>query len=70
MTVQKPFFPTLEAKISEYGILKKDIAQLICVEPRTLSLKLGGKTDFTLREAFLIHSLFPDVSIEILFSTS
>jgi len=67
MKAQKPYFPMLEAKIAECGVVKKDMANIICINPRTLSLKLAGKTEFTLREIWNIHKLFPDLSIEQLF---
>lgn len=67
MKAQKPYFPTLEAKIAEQGIAKKDIAAGINIQPRTLSLKLTGKTEFTLEEIWSIRKFFPDLSIEQLF---
>lgn len=68
MTMQKPHFPILEAEISKNGIRKKDIAMALGIQPRTFSLKMSGKTEFSLSEVRYIHSLFFDISIEELFS--
>ncbi len=68
MTIQKPYFPILEAEISRNGIRKKDIAIGLGIKPRTLSLKLTGKTEFLLSEVIYIHSIFSDTPIEDLFA--
>ena len=63
-----PVYPILEAKITEYGIKKKDIANAIGITPRALSLKLTGKVKFSLDEALAIkQKFFPTVPIEKLF---
>ena len=63
-----PVYPILEAKITEYGIKKKDIANAIGITPRALSLKLTGKVKFSFDEALTIkQTFFPDISIEELF---
>lgn len=64
---KKPHFPMLEAEISKNGIKKKELARNLGIEPRTLSLKLNGKTEFSLSEALYVHSIFPAVTIEELF---
>lgn len=63
-----PFYPTLEAEIAKRGIRKKDIAAALGIEPRSLSDKLSGKTDFWWREINAISDIFPDISIKQLFS--
>lgn len=63
----RPYFPNLEAEISKSGVKKKDIAKILTIHPRTLSLKMTGKTEFLLSEALYIHSLFPSVPVEELF---
>ena len=63
----RPYFPNLEAEISKNGVKKKDIATALGIQPRTLSLKMTGKTEFLLSEALYIHSLFPSVPVEKLF---
>ena len=64
----RPYFPNLEAEISKNGVKKKDIATALGINTRTLSLKMTGKTEFLLSEALYIHSLFPRVPVEELFS--
>lgn len=68
MLVQKPYFPVLESEICKSGIKKKDIASAIGLNPKTLSNKLTGKTEFCLNEFLKISSMFPDVSPLTLFS--
>ena len=67
MGKRKPAFPELEKQIFVKGIKKKDIATALGIQPRTLSLKMTGKTEFLLSEALYIHSLFPSVPVEELF---
>lgn len=63
-----PIYPMLEAKITEYGVKKKDIADVIGITPRALSLKLTGKVKFTLDEALAIkRQFFDSLNLEILF---
>lgn len=50
----------LEAKIKEQrkgGLSKGDIAKALGITPTTLSQKLGGKSDFTVSEAYQIYEL-------------
>lgn len=67
MKKRKPLFPVLESKIAETGITKKSIAKGLDIDQKTMSQKLTGKTQFTLKEIRYIHSIFPDVSVEKLF---
>ncbi|MDD6488487.1 MAG: XRE family transcriptional regulator [Clostridia bacterium] len=67
---KKPFFPILEAEIAKRGIKKKDIAERLEITQKSLSNKCMGKTKFLLDEAIIIHSMFPDLSIDELFSHS
>lgn len=68
MEVRKaPRYPLLEAEIAKRGIKKKDIAAALEIEPRSLSDKLTGKTDFWWREISTISDMFPDVPIKELF---
>ena len=63
-----PVYPILEAKITEHGIKKKDIANAIGITPRALSLKLTGKVKITFDEALAIkQKFFYDISLETLF---
>lgn len=50
----------LEAKIREQrkgGLSKGDIAAALGINPNTLTLKLKGKSDFTVSEAYQLHEL-------------
>lgn len=67
MNRKSPCYPVLESEIAKNGVMKKDIAKRLGIIPRTLSNKLSGKCDFTLSEAVLIHEIFPDIPIEVLF---
>ncbi|MDY3791624.1 MAG: hypothetical protein SOZ56_03995 [Oscillospiraceae bacterium] len=68
---QESVYPVLEAEIARKGIKKKDISETIGIGARTLSLKLLGKSDFTLSEALVIHqNYFDDILIEELFKKS
>jgi len=69
VTMVKPCYPTLEAKIAEKGMVKKELADGMNITPRTFSLKLTGKTKFILPEVLYLHSFFPELSIEELFRT-
>lgn len=61
-------YPVLEAEIARRQIKKKDIAEAINIAPRSLSIKLMGKSDFTLTEAFVIRErFFEDMTVEKLF---
>lgn len=62
MAKEKPYYPMLEAKIAENGIVKKDIAEQLGISPRAFSKKLTGTVDFWLNEVLIIHTLFPDVN--------
>lgn len=65
-----PYYPMLEAEISKRGIQKKELAEKIGITQRAFSFKMTGKTDWWWREILIIHSMFPDVPLEKLFSHS
>lgn len=67
MRKYKPAFPELEKQILAKGLLKKQIADILEIEQGSLSRKLTGRTEFTLKEIYCLHKLFPNVSIEELF---
>lgn len=68
---QESAYPVLESEIARKGIKKKDIAELIGINARTLSMKLIGKNDFLLSEALAIHrEYFGDIAIQELFKKS
>lgn len=58
----------LEEYARRGGVMKKDIAQLLGVSPKTIWNKLRGANDFTFGEAVKIKNrFFPEVPIEQLF---
>lgn len=65
-----PYYPVLEAEISKHGIKKKDIAKRLDITQRAFSFKMTGKIDWWWQETLVIHSMFPDVPLEKLFSHS
>lgn len=63
-------FRNLEAEIKRQGLTKFKLASLLHMRPSTLSQKLNGKSDFTLKEAFKIQQILKaeTISLEILFN--
>ena len=66
----KPAFPELEKQILTKGLLKRNIAVGMGINDQTLSRKLTGQVEFTLKEIRYLASVFPEVSIESLFNIS
>ncbi|MDE5884010.1 MAG: hypothetical protein K2H29_02885 [Oscillospiraceae bacterium] len=61
-------FPVLEHEIKARRIKKKEISNLLGIQPRTLSKKLNGEILFSLEDAIKIReNWFKDISIEKLF---
>ena len=42
----KPYYPFLEAAISQKGIFKKELSKALGVSQKSLNLKLNGKVDW------------------------
>lgn len=62
------YYPVLESEIILRKISKKDIYQLLNVQPNTFTLKLNGNLRFSLDEAIRIQeTFFSDVSVNQLF---
>lgn len=62
-------YRALNGKITERGILRRDIAQSIGVSSRAFRNKMTGVAPFTWDEVTLIRrKYFPDCSLEQLFS--
>lgn len=61
--------PNLKAEMARAGIKKKDIAAAIGCGMTAANSKVEGKSEFTLKEIWLIKRLlFPGVDIEYLFA--
>ncbi len=67
MRKQVPAFPELEKQILVKGLLKREIASGLGIAESTLSRKLTGKAELTLKEICYLHKLLPDISVEVLF---
>ncbi|WP_337675471.1 hypothetical protein [Huintestinicola sp.] len=67
MTMNKPYYPNLEAEISKNGMKKKDIANMLNITPRAFAEKMTGRVDFWWKEVGIIQNLFPDIPAEKLF---
>lgn len=61
-------YPNLRAEMARAGLTITNLAQLMDVSIPTLSNKLNGKKDFSLKDAFKIKKILrTDVSIDELF---
>ena len=63
---QKPEYPVLEAEIARKGISKSSVAEYLGISVKAFHNKRKGNIDFWWKEVALLHSLFPDVPIELL----
>lgn len=64
------FYPVLEGKIAERGIMKKAIAARIGISYRAFMARLSGEVDFQWQELKIMQSVFfPDISKEDLMRT-
>jgi len=61
-------FPALEKAIIEKQITKKAIAIDLGITVSSLSRKLTGQVEFTLKEVKTIHKMFGDIKVEELFN--
>lgn len=61
-------YPTLVGEMAKRRIKKKDICELLGINPKTLWNKIEGCSDFTVTEAKLVQkTYFDDIPIEELF---
>jgi transcriptional regulator with XRE-family HTH domain len=66
----KRIYPNLAAEMARKNITQKDIAKVLGVKQQTISGKLTGKTEFSIKDAFRIRdSLFPTLMVDYLFDT-
>lgn len=65
------FMQNLLAEMRRYGIRNKDLSQVLALTDRTISNKLSGETEFTIKEALAIRdAFFPGLKISYLFAGS
>ena len=59
----------LLAEMKRYGIRNKDLSQVLALTDRTISNKLAGETEFTVKEALAVRdTFFPGLRISYLFA--
>lgn len=64
-------YPNLEAEMAREKIRQSRLAEIINVTPTTMSMKLSGKSELTLKECTEIkRNAFPDKSLDYLFATN
>ncbi|MDR1771637.1 MAG: XRE family transcriptional regulator [Hungatella sp.] len=62
-------YKNLEAELARIGATRKDVANILGRTPGTVSLKMNGKSPFTIPEARILKTfLGADKSIEYLFA--
>lgn len=67
---RKSMFHNLEVEMAKSRLLQNDLAKVIHVTPTTLSLKLNGKSNLSLKECLLIkQALKTEQTVEHLFAT-
>lgn len=59
-------FPNLRAEAARVGMTYKDISKMLGIAEKTVYLKLSGKSDFSLSEAFALSKHF-NCEIDYLF---
>lgn len=63
-------FPNLEAEMARTKLTQAKMANLLGVTPTTLSFKLNGKSNLSLKECVEIKKkAFPDKTLDYLFET-
>ena len=61
-------YPNLRAEIARRGLTQRELAPMLGIRAEALSLKINGKSAFSLKEAAEIKKVLAvDVPIEILF---
>ncbi|MGN0405300.1 MAG: helix-turn-helix transcriptional regulator [Bariatricus sp.] len=63
-------FPNLEAEMARNKITQAKLAGILGITPTTLSFKLNGKSNLSLKECVEIkRNAFPDKTLDYLFAT-
>lgn len=64
-------YPRLKSEIVIRGIAQKEIARVLCLNEKTVSHKIQGKSAFTWPEVCKIQSkFFPDIDKDTLFASA
>lgn len=61
-------YPNLKAEMARSGITIKDVAAELNCTPRTAWAKVEDRTPVSVKEAYKIQQLFPELSIDYLFN--
>lgn len=68
MSLASIIYKNLAAEMARKSLARKDIANVLCMSTAATNLKLSGKTQITLSEAFKIRdTLFPTLILDYLF---
>ncbi len=68
MSLGSIIYKNLAAEMARKSLSRKDIAGVLCMSTAAVNLKLAGKTQITLNEAFKIRdALFPTLLLDYLF---
>lgn len=63
-------FPNLEAEMARNKITQAKLAGILGITPTTLSFKLNGRSNLSLKECVEIkRNAFPDKTLDYLFAT-
>ncbi len=61
-------FCNLKAEMRRKGIIGEKLARLLGMTPSTFSMKLNGKSEFSIKEATQIKAILEvDIPLEVLF---
>ncbi len=64
-------YRNLDAELRRKGITRGALAKRMHIAPTTMSLKLNGKSDISLKEAMQIKDILGvDIPIEVLFNST
>lgn len=60
-------FPNLLTEMKRKRYSQKGLAEFIGITERSMTKKMNGKTEFTLREMRAVQMAFPECSLDYLF---
>ena len=65
-----PVFPNLTAAISDSGLTRRELAQVLGMSVSSLGRRLRGSMEFRLRELLVLHALFSEIPMSVLLKRS
>lgn len=63
-------FPNLTAAISDSGLTRRELAQVLGMSVSSLGRRLRGSMEFRLRELLVLHALFSEIPMSVLLKRS